>query len=108
MANGACPRPGDARLVRLTLHPFEGILIGGALALGTGLLLGFSRVVGGAVGNDPLSLVLVALVVVVLLAVVLVLDGGSPVLSIRLLGASTLLFGTLGYALVLHRIGVRI
>ncbi|MFC6939210.1 hypothetical protein ACFQE8_04430 [Salinirubellus sp. GCM10025818] len=152
MTNGAWPRPSDARRVRLALHLFEGTLIGGALALGAGLLLGLSRVVGGAVGNDPLSLVLVALVVVALvrgglavaadrssgpdssepyrdwrrarrprlvgvvalcvavtlLAAALVLGGDSLALPLRLLGAPTLLLGTLGYAFVLHRVGVRI
>ena len=78
-------------------------MAGGALALVAGLPLGLSRVVGGAVGNDPLSLVLVLLVLVAL-----ALDGESLALSLRLPGAATLLVAALGYAFVLHRTGIRI
>lgn len=150
MSHGAWPRPSDSRRGRLVLHVLEGTLVGGALVLGVGLLLGLSRVAGGLIAGNPLSVLLFLLVVValtraglsvaadrgsgpepaepyrdwqrvrrprlvgtvampvtlVLLAVAFALGGGAT--AVRFLGASTLLLAVVGYAFVLHRIGVRL
>ena len=150
MSHDPWPRPSDSRRVRLALHLLEGTLVGGALVLGAGLVLGLSRVAGGLVVGDPLSALLLLLVAAALartgllvaadhgsgpepaepyrdwrrvrhprlvrtvaVAVCLVLLAaafavGNGATAARFLGASTLLLAVVGYAFVLHRIGVRL
>jgi hypothetical protein len=69
VSHGTWPRPSDSRRVRLALYVLDGALVGGALVLGVGLLLGLSRVAGSLIDGDPLSVLLFLLVVVALVRV---------------------------------------